>query len=121
MDDHNQVWTDVTALLREQISESVWLSTFADVRPLEATTEVLRVSVPSRNLKERIQTRYLPVGHRSDRRCGRADLLAGDGDRSVAPVRRTGGGTRGRTDRQRRTRSGPGPTCVVVRASVKQG
>ncbi len=61
MDDHNQVWTDVTALLREQISESVWLSTFADVRPLEATTEVLRVSVPSRNLKERIQTRYLPL------------------------------------------------------------
>ena len=61
MDDHNQVWTDVTALLREQISESVWLSTFADVRPLEATTDVLRVSVPSRNLKERIQTRYLPL------------------------------------------------------------
>ena len=61
MDDHNQVWTDVTALLREQISESVWLSTFADVRPLDATADVLRVSVPSRNLKERIQTRYLPL------------------------------------------------------------
>ncbi|MFV0307122.1 MAG: chromosomal replication initiator protein DnaA [Desertimonas sp.] len=61
MDDHNQVWTDVTTLLRQQISESVWLSTFTEVRPLEASTTTMRVSVPSRNLKERIQTRYLPL------------------------------------------------------------
>ena len=61
MDDHNQVWTDVTTLLRQQITDSVWMSTFADVRPLEVSPTLLRVSVPSRNLRERIQTRYLPL------------------------------------------------------------
>jgi chromosomal replication initiator protein len=59
--DQEQVWTAVTQLLRDQLTESVWMSTFSDIRPLDVSDSSMRVSVPSRHVRERIQTRYLPI------------------------------------------------------------
>jgi chromosomal replication initiator protein len=59
--DQIHVWTAVTQLLRDQLTESVWMSTFAEIRPLDVSDSSMRVSVPSRHVRERIQTRYLPI------------------------------------------------------------
>jgi chromosomal replication initiator protein len=59
--EQEQVWTAVTQLLRDQLTESVWMSTFSEIRPLDVSTSSMRVSVPSRHVRERIQTRYLPI------------------------------------------------------------
>jgi chromosomal replication initiator protein len=59
--DESEVWTAVAQLLRAQLNESVWFSTFQDVVPLESDGSSLRVSVPSSHVRERILTRYLPL------------------------------------------------------------
>jgi len=59
--EQEQVWTAVTELLREQLNEAVWLSTFAEVHPLGLDDLALRVRVPSNHVRDRIQTRYLPI------------------------------------------------------------
>jgi chromosomal replication initiator protein len=56
-----EVWTAVAQLLRAQLTEAVWYSTFQDVVPLDATRERLKVSVPSNHVRDRILTRYLPL------------------------------------------------------------
>ncbi len=61
MDEHDQVWTAVAQLLRAQVSEAVWLSTFQDVSPLEGDPMQLRVSAPNSHVKDRILSRYLPL------------------------------------------------------------
>ncbi len=61
--EQDQVWTAVTQLLRHQLTETVWMSTFADVRPLDVSPSSMRVSVPSRYVQDRIKTRYLPIVH----------------------------------------------------------
>ena len=37
MGEHDTVWTAVSALLRAQVSEAVWLSTFQDVIALPSS------------------------------------------------------------------------------------
>jgi chromosomal replication initiator protein len=59
--DHDQVWIDVTTLLRDQLTDAVWFSTFQDVVPLAANGEHLQISVPSHLVRDRILTRYLPL------------------------------------------------------------
>ncbi|MBA3604383.1 MAG: chromosomal replication initiator protein DnaA [Actinomycetota bacterium] len=59
--EQEQVWGAVTELLQEQLNEAVWLSTFSEVRPLEGGDGVFRVRVPSNHVRDRIQTRYLPI------------------------------------------------------------
>ncbi|MEO5898911.1 MAG: chromosomal replication initiator protein DnaA [Ilumatobacteraceae bacterium] len=61
MDEHDQVWTAVAQLLRAQVSEAVWLSTFQDVHPLDGDGSQLRVSAPNSHVKDRILSRYLPL------------------------------------------------------------
>ena len=61
MSDHDSVWTAVAQLLRAQISEAVWFSTFQDVVCLENDGVTLRVSAPNALGRERILTRYLPI------------------------------------------------------------
>ncbi len=61
MSDHDQVWTAVAQLLRAQVSEAVWFSTFQDVVALESDTPVLRVSAPNAHSRDRILSRYLPL------------------------------------------------------------
>jgi chromosomal replication initiator protein len=59
--EQDEMWTAVAQLLRAQLTEAVWFSTFQDVVPLESNPEALRVSVPSAHVRDRIQTRYLPL------------------------------------------------------------
>ncbi|MEY4372012.1 MAG: chromosomal replication initiator protein DnaA [Actinomycetota bacterium] len=59
--DHESMWTAVADILREQVSDAVWLSTFQDVRALPADGGYLRIGVPNTVIRERILHRYLPL------------------------------------------------------------
>jgi chromosomal replication initiator protein len=59
--DHERVWTEVAQLLRDQVSEAVWFSTFQDVISLESDPSLLRVSAPNSHTRDRILSRYLPL------------------------------------------------------------
>ena len=47
MAEHDTVWTAVSALLRAQVSEAVWLSTFQDVIALPSSDTTLHLQVPN--------------------------------------------------------------------------
>jgi len=59
--EHEQLWTAVAQLLRAQVSEAVWLSTFQDVIPVDSEDHELRVTAPNSHLRDRIMSRYLPL------------------------------------------------------------
>ncbi|MCU1394236.1 MAG: dnaA [Ilumatobacteraceae bacterium] len=59
--DYEQLWTAVAQLLRAQVSEAVWLSTFQDVIAVESDINELRVTAPNTHLRDRIMSRYLPL------------------------------------------------------------
>src|SRR3954453_14515027 len=59
--DHDQVWTAAAQLLRAQVSEAVWLSTFQDAYPIPDVDDVIRIGVPSTHAREKITTKYLPL------------------------------------------------------------
>jgi chromosomal replication initiator protein len=59
--EHEDVWTAVAQLLRAQLTESVWYSTFQDVVPLSWDAETLLIQVPSTLARDRILNRYLPI------------------------------------------------------------
>jgi len=59
--DHEQLWTAVAQLLRAQVSEAVWFSTFQDVIALESDPSMLRVGAPNGHTRDRILSRYLPL------------------------------------------------------------
>ena len=61
MSDHETMWTAVATILREQVSDAVWFSTFQDVRPLPADGGYLHIAVPSNVVRDKIITRYLPI------------------------------------------------------------
>ena len=59
--DHDQLWTAVAQLLRAQVSEAVWFSTFQDVTALDSDPSMLRVGAPNGHTRDRILSRYLPL------------------------------------------------------------
>ena len=61
MSDQHEVWAAVGQLLRAQLTESVWFSTFAEVVPQLRDDEALVLEVPSTLARERILTRYQPL------------------------------------------------------------
>lgn len=61
MSDHESLWIAVAQLLRAQVSEAVWFSTFQDVVPLDSDASMLRVSAPNAHARDRILSRYLPL------------------------------------------------------------
>ena len=61
MSEAETLWTSATVLLREQVSEAVWLSTFQDVRAIQLEEGALVLSVPSGHVRDRIEIRYLPI------------------------------------------------------------
>lgn len=62
MSDQDEVWTAVAQILRSQLTESVWYSTFAEVVPqLDDDHRQLVIQVPSTLARERILTRYQPL------------------------------------------------------------
>ena len=56
-----QLWTACAGVLREQVSEGVWMTTFSSVVALHLEGNQLRVAVPNTLVKERIENRYLPL------------------------------------------------------------
>ena len=62
MSDQAEVWTAVAQLLRAQLTESVWFSTFSEVEPVVSDGDHnLVIQVPSTLARDRILTRYLPL------------------------------------------------------------
>ncbi|MEO6654285.1 MAG: chromosomal replication initiator protein DnaA [Ilumatobacteraceae bacterium] len=62
MSDQYEVWTAVAQLLRAQLTESVWYSTFSEVVPqLDDDNTTLVIQVPSTLARDRILTRYQPL------------------------------------------------------------
>jgi chromosomal replication initiator protein len=61
VNDAEQMWTAVAELLRAQVSEAVWFSTFQDVVALESDPSMLRLSAPNSHTRDRILSRYLPL------------------------------------------------------------
>ncbi|MEZ5256633.1 MAG: hypothetical protein R2705_07010 [Ilumatobacteraceae bacterium] len=56
-----ELWTAAAQLLRAQVSEAVWFSTFQDVMALSASDSMLRISVPSTHVRDKILTPHLPL------------------------------------------------------------
>ena len=61
VNDAEHLWTGVAQILRAQVSEAVWHSSFADVRAVDLSGDHLRVTVPSSHVRERIEGRYLAL------------------------------------------------------------
>ena len=60
MIDEEDVWTAVAQLLRAQLTESVWFSTFQDVVPVVSDETALVVQVEHAR-RDRILNRYLSI------------------------------------------------------------
>ncbi len=53
------VWESAASALSQQVSDTVWNSTFRDVEATDLDSGVLKLSVPSQVLRQRIEQRYL--------------------------------------------------------------
>jgi chromosomal replication initiator protein len=80
------VWTAVAQLLRAQLTESVWFSTFQDVVPVVSDGTSLVVQVPSTLARDRILNRYLAIVTAAMEELGiggrRFDVEIGPGDQA---------------------------------------
>jgi chromosomal replication initiator protein len=62
MSDQVEIWAAVAQLLRAQLTESVWFSTFAEATPVvDADHHRLVLHVPNNLARDRILTRYQPL------------------------------------------------------------
>jgi chromosomal replication initiator protein len=61
MSNHEAVWNATAQLLKAQVSEGVWFSTFNDVVAVTSDDESLRLQVPNAHVRDRIVTRYRPL------------------------------------------------------------
>ena len=57
----DELWQTASHLLRGEISEGVWQSTFAQVVPLALTASDLVLSVPNAIIREKLDGRYRPL------------------------------------------------------------
>ena len=68
--DHEEVWEAIARLLRDQLADSVWFSTFQDVQARTIDDDTLVLSAPSILVRDRIVNRYLPMVTESMRELG---------------------------------------------------
>ena len=61
MNNASQLWESCSELIRAQVSEVVWNTTFRELHAIDLTNDEIVVSVPSRVVKERIEARYLGI------------------------------------------------------------
>jgi chromosomal replication initiator protein len=61
LNNHEAVWNATAQLLKAQVSEGVWFSTFNDVVALASHDDALRLQVPNAHVRDRIITRYRPL------------------------------------------------------------
>ncbi len=74
LEDAQHIWDACTGLLREQVSDAVWLSSFLPVRAESCADGRLVLSVPSSLVRDRIESRYLPLVRTALSDSGRGDL-----------------------------------------------
>jgi chromosomal replication initiator protein len=56
-----EVWTKCTGSLREQVSEATWQLWLSGIEPVDFANGVFVLSVPNGLIRERVETRYLPM------------------------------------------------------------
>jgi chromosomal replication initiator protein len=61
MSNHEAVWNATAQLLKAQVSEGVWFSTFNDVVAVPSNDDSLHLQVPNAHVHDRIVTRYRPL------------------------------------------------------------
>ncbi len=61
VEDTRELWAACADMLRSQVSEAVWLTTFNAAKPLVVEDGALVIGVPSRMVKERIEGRYMEL------------------------------------------------------------
>jgi chromosomal replication initiator protein len=74
VNDADHLWTAAAQLLRAQVSEAVWLSTFQDTRAERVDSDRLVLVVPSSHVRDRIEGRYLPLVRDALVEIGRPEL-----------------------------------------------
>jgi chromosomal replication initiator protein len=70
----DHLWIAVAQILRAQVSEAVWHTTFQEVRALSIANRCLAVAVPNTVVRDRIAGRYLPLVQDAMGELGRPDL-----------------------------------------------
>lgn len=61
MSNHEAVWNATAQLLKAQVAEGVWYSTFNDVVALPSDGDSLRLAVPNTHVRDRITTTFRPL------------------------------------------------------------
>jgi chromosomal replication initiator protein len=56
-----QLWTSASDLLKSQVSDGVWQSTFAPVAPVELTRERFVLGLPNGIIRDKLDGRYRPL------------------------------------------------------------
>jgi chromosomal replication initiator protein len=56
-----ELWSTASELLRSQVSEGVWQSTFAQLSPVELTADHLVLGMPNGIIRDRLDGRYRPL------------------------------------------------------------
>ncbi|MFO4631003.1 MAG: chromosomal replication initiator protein DnaA [Actinomycetota bacterium] len=59
--DIQSIWATCRGLLRSQVSEAVWLTSFRDLLVSEITSEKTVLIAPSAVIRDRVMNRYLPM------------------------------------------------------------
>jgi chromosomal replication initiator protein len=74
VNDGEQLWTAAARILRDQVSTTVWLSTFQDVTAVGLSGRELHVVVPSTVVRDLLATRYRALVHDALAEAGRGDV-----------------------------------------------
>ena len=61
MNQAGELWTRCTGSLREQVSETTWQLWLSGIEPVDFANGVFVLSVPNGLIRERVETRYLPM------------------------------------------------------------
>mgnify|MGYP002685489257 CR=1 FL=1 len=61
MDDPVVLWKACAEVLRDQVSEAVWLTTFHAIEPVALEGNRLVLAVPNQLVKDRVENRYLTL------------------------------------------------------------
>ena len=69
-----ELWESVVRVLREQLNEAVWFSTFAEAVPVDCDDASFTLQVPNSLARERIQTRYLQLVNEALAEVGHPEL-----------------------------------------------
>ncbi len=61
MTDLSQLWSTASSLLRSQVSDGVWQSTFAQLSPIRAESDELVLGMPNGIIRDKLDGRYRPL------------------------------------------------------------